>query len=130
MSFKGTSSIIHDVTHQPLLSTLSAIVQTVVRLVNAGHEVSLVSSGVIDIGLKRIELQAIQNGLSGKQVSIARIASCISGGFCALSPSQALAAIGQGHLSALWDNLFSQLAQPIELSTRGDLSDVSHPNLL
>ena len=39
---------------------------------------------------------------------------------------QALAAIGQGRLIALWDNLFSQLGQPIAqvLLTRGDLSDV------
>ena len=41
---------------------------------------------------------------------------------------QALAAIGQGRLIALWDNLFGQLGQPIAqiLLTRGDISDVSH----
>jgi hypothetical protein len=40
---------------------------------------------------------------------------------------QALAAIGQGRLIALWDNLFSQLEQPIAqvLLTRMDISDVS-----
>lgn len=40
--------------------------------------------------------------------------------------SQALAAIGQGRLIALWDNLFGQLEQPIAqiLLTRGDISDV------
>ena len=39
---------------------------------------------------------------------------------------QALAAIGQGRLIALWDNLFEQLGQPIAqvLLTRGDISDV------
>lgn len=39
---------------------------------------------------------------------------------------QALAAIGQGRLIALWDNLFGQLEQPIAqvLLTRGDISDV------
>lgn len=39
---------------------------------------------------------------------------------------QALAAIGQGRLIALWDNLFGQLGQPIAqvLLTRGDISDV------
>jgi glutamate 5-kinase len=37
-----------------------------------------------------------------------------------------LAAIGQGRLIALWDNLFGQLGQPIAqvLLTRGDISDV------
>jgi glutamate 5-kinase len=40
---------------------------------------------------------------------------------------KALAAIGQGRLIALWDNLFGQLGQPIAqiLLTRGDISDVS-----
>mgnify|MGYP001279752379 CR=1 FL=1 len=40
---------------------------------------------------------------------------------------QALAAIGQGRLIALWDNLFGQFEQPIAqvLLTRGDISDVS-----
>lgn len=38
-----------------------------------------------------------------------------------------MAAIGQGRLIALWDNLFSQVEQPIAqvLLTRGDISDVS-----
>lgn len=38
-----------------------------------------------------------------------------------------MAAIGQGRLIALWDNLFGQLGQPIAqvLLTRGDISDVS-----
>jgi len=42
-----------------------------------------------------------------------------------LSGKQALAAIGQGRLIALWDNLFGQLGQPIAqvLLTRGDISD-------
>jgi glutamate 5-kinase len=40
---------------------------------------------------------------------------------------KALAAVGQGRLIALWDNLFSQLDQPIAqiLLTRTDISDVS-----
>ena len=39
---------------------------------------------------------------------------------------KALAAIGQGRLIALWDNLFGQLGQPIAqiLLTRGDIADV------
>ncbi|KAI0255306.1 glutamate 5-kinase [Lactifluus subvellereus] len=100
----GTSSIVHETTHQPLLSTLSAIVETVVRLRAAGHKVVLVSSGAIGVGLQRMALPARPKSLSGKQ---------------------ALAAIGQGRLIALWDNLFGQLGQPIAqvLLTRGDISD-------
>jgi glutamate 5-kinase len=43
-----------------------------------------------------------------------------------------LAAIGQGRLIALWDNLFGQLGQPIAqvLLTRGDISDVRFLSLI
>ncbi|KAJ7099502.1 glutamate 5-kinase [Mycena belliarum] len=100
----GTSSIVHEKTHQPLLSTLSALVETVVHLRQQGHKVVLVSSGAIGVGLKRMNLASRPKSLSGKQ---------------------ALAAIGQGRLIALWDNLFGQLEQPIAqvLLTRGDISD-------
>ncbi|RPD59297.1 glutamate 5-kinase [Lentinus tigrinus ALCF2SS1-7] len=100
----GTSSIVHETTHQPLLSTLSALVETVVHLREQGHKVVLVSSGAIGVGLKRMEVATRPKSLSKKQ---------------------ALAAIGQGRLIALWDNLFGQLGQPIAqiLLTRGDISD-------
>ncbi|GLB35569.1 putative glutamate 5-kinase [Lyophyllum shimeji] len=100
----GTSSIVHETTHQTLLSTLSSLVETVVHLRSQGHKVVLVSSGAIAVGLKRMNLASRPKSLSGKQ---------------------ALAAIGQGRLIALWDNLFGQLEQPIAqvLLTRGDISD-------
>ncbi|KAL1741360.1 Aspartate/glutamate/uridylate kinase [Schizophyllum fasciatum] len=100
----GTSSIVHEETHQPLLSTLSSVVETVVQLRQDGHRVVLVSSGSIGIGLKRMDLAQRPKSLSGKQ---------------------ALAAIGQGRLIALYDNLFGHVDQPIAqiLLTRGDISD-------
>ncbi|KAG8931109.1 hypothetical protein FRC03_002831 [Tulasnella sp. 419] len=102
----GTSSIVHETTHQPLLSLLSGIVETVIRLKSQGHRVVLVSSGAIGVGLKRMNMAERPKHLAGKQ---------------------ALAAVGQGRLIALWDNLFSQLEQPIAqiLLTRGDISDRS-----
>lgn len=102
----GTSSIVHETTHQPLLSTLSSIVETVVTLRSYGHQVILVSSGAIGVGLQRMDIRERPAKLSGKQ---------------------ALAAIGQGRLIALWDGLFGHLGQPIAqvLLTRGDISDVS-----
>jgi glutamate 5-kinase len=47
-----------------------------------------------------------------------------------LHRKQALAAIGQGKLITLWDQLFSQLDQPIAqiLLTRQDISDVRTPS--
>jgi len=103
-SILGTSSIVHETTHQPLLSTLSAVVETVLKLRSLGHKVILVSSGAIGVGLKRMEIASRPK---------------------VLAKSQALAAIGQGRLIALWDSLFSHLGQPIAqiLLTRGDISD-------
>ena len=65
----GTSSIVHETTHQPLLSTLSAIVETVVRLRAAGHKVVLVSSGAIGVGLQRMSMPSRPKSLSRKQAS-------------------------------------------------------------
>lgn len=67
-TFVGTSSIIHETTHQPLLSILSSIVETVVRLRSQGHKVVLVSSGAIGVGMKRMELPARPKGLAAVQV--------------------------------------------------------------
>lgn len=65
----GTSSIVDETTHQPLLSTLSRVVETVVRLKSQGHKVVLVSSGAIGVGLKRMEIPSRPKSLSGKQAS-------------------------------------------------------------
>ena len=58
----------HEQTHQPLLSTLSALVETVVELKRHGHKVVLVSSGAIAVGLKRMNVAKKPDNLSGKQV--------------------------------------------------------------
>jgi hypothetical protein len=67
-SSTGTSSIVHEKTHQPLLSTLASVVETVVRLRSQGHKVILVSSGAIGVGLKRMDMHSKPKSLSGKQV--------------------------------------------------------------
>ena len=64
----GSSSIVHETTHQPLLSTLSAVVETVVHLREQGHKVVLVSSGAIGVGLKRMDVATRPKSLSKKQV--------------------------------------------------------------
>jgi glutamate 5-kinase len=100
----------------------------VVHLRSQGHKVVLVSSGAIAVGLKRMELKSKPKSLSGKQVIYYIVTpTCFSR---YLNIFQALAAIGQGRLIALWDDLFGHLDQPIAqvLITRGDISDVS-PNL-
>ncbi|KIJ12539.1 glutamate 5-kinase [Paxillus involutus ATCC 200175] len=100
----GTSSIVHEETHQPLLSILSSVVETVIHLRSQGHKVVLVSSGAIGVGLRTMNIPQRPKSLSKKQ---------------------ALSAIGQGRLIALWDNLFGQFDQRTAqiLLTRGDISD-------
>lgn len=100
----GTSSIVDEKTHQPLLSILSVIVETAVRLHQDGHRVVIVSSGAIGVGLRRMDLDKRPKHLP--QV-------------------QALAAIGQSRLMSLWDQLFGHLRQPIAqiLLTRNDIAD-------
>jgi glutamate 5-kinase len=70
-----------------------------------------------------MEMGSRPKSLSGKQVSEGYVSTESSKDVYDL---QALAAIGQGRLIALWDNLFGQLGQPIAqvLLTRGDISDV------
>ncbi|KAK1598541.1 glutamate 5-kinase [Colletotrichum navitas] len=100
----GTSSIVDEKTHQPLLSILSLIVETAVKLRKDGHKVVIVSSGAIGVGLLRMEM-----GRRPKH----------------LSTLQALAAIGQCRLISLWDDLFSHFRQPVAqiLLTRNDIAD-------
>ncbi|KAG0130749.1 Aspartate/glutamate/uridylate kinase [Tuber indicum] len=100
----GTSSICDERTHDPLLSNLSLLVETAVRLRRDGHRVILVSSGAIGIGLRRLDIEKRPKHLSA---------------------AQAIAAVGQCRLIALWDALFTQLQQPVAqvLLTRNDIAD-------
>ena len=104
----GTSSIVDEKTHEPLLSNLTLIVETAVKLRKDGHKVIIVSSGAIGVGLQRMDQERRPKHLS---------------------QLQALAAIGQCRLMSLWDSLFNHLRQPIAqiLLTRSDIADVSEP---
>ncbi|CAK7264286.1 Glutamate 5-kinase [Sporothrix epigloea] len=100
----GTSSIVDATSHEPLIATLSLIVETAVRLRKDGHRVVIVSSGAIGVGLRRMDVEH-------RPKHLAKL--------------QALAAIGQCRLIGLWDSLFSHLRQPIAqiLLTRNDIAD-------
>ncbi|KAL2164047.1 hypothetical protein VTH06DRAFT_3261 [Thermothelomyces fergusii] len=102
----GTSSIVDEKTHEPLLSILTSIVETAVKLRKDGHRVIIVSSGAIGVGLRRMDVEKRPKHLS---------------------KLQALAAIGQCRLMSLWDSLFTHLMQPIAqiLLTRNDIADRS-----
>ncbi|ROW12673.1 hypothetical protein VMCG_00579 [Cytospora schulzeri] len=102
----GTSSIVDEKTHQPLLSNLSLIVETAHKLREDGHRVVIVSSGAIGVGLRRMEKEKRPKHLA---------------------QLQALAAIGQCRLMNIWDSLFNHLQQPVAqiLLTRNDIADRS-----
>lgn len=91
-------------THEPLLSTLSTIVETAVSLYHDGHRVVICSSGAIGMALRQMDMERRPKHLP--QV-------------------QALAAIGQCKLMSMWDQLFMHMRQPVAqiLLTRNDIAD-------
>ncbi|RAL15030.1 glutamate 5-kinase [Aspergillus homomorphus CBS 101889] len=100
----GTSSIVDENTHEPILSILTLIVETVAKLRKQGHNVVLVSSGAVGVGLRRMDVEE-------RPKHLPRI--------------QALAAVGQCRLMSLWDGLFAHLRLPVAqiLLTRNDIAD-------
>nr|POE87814.1 putative glutamate 5-kinase [Quercus suber] len=100
----GTSSIVDERSREPLLSTLSTIVETAISLRHDGHRVVICSSGAIGMALRQMDMERRPKHLP--QV-------------------QALAAIGQCKLMSMWDQLFSHMRQPVAqiLLTRNDIAD-------
>jgi glutamate 5-kinase len=100
----GTSSLTQGSTGKLALATLSSLVETLAGLRQNGHRLVLVSSGAVGVGCQRL-------GWSQRPQQLAT--------------RQAVAAVGQGRLMRLYDDLFSVLGQPIAqvLLTREDLSE-------
>lgn len=98
----GTSSLTQPETGQLALSTLATLVETLSHLRRQGYRVILVSSGAVGIGCARL-------GFVERPKAIAL--------------KQAVAAVGQGRLIRIYDDLFTSLQQPIAqvLLTRSDL---------
>ncbi|ORX43707.1 glutamate 5-kinase [Hesseltinella vesiculosa] len=102
----GTTSICDEVSHFPILSNLSGLVETVLKLKSLHHRVIIVTSAAVGTGLRRLNIATKPSGLAARQ---------------------AVAAVGQGRLMALYDDLFGQFNQPVAqiLLTKNDLSDRS-----
>lgn len=98
----GTSSLTQPGTGQLALSTIATLAETLCLLRQQGHRVILVSSGAVGVGCARL-------GLTERPKAIAL--------------KQAVAAVGQGRLMRVYDDLFTTLQQPIAqvLLTRSDL---------
>ncbi|MGK7945742.1 MAG: glutamate 5-kinase [Microcystaceae cyanobacterium] len=100
----GTSSLTDGETGQLALSTIASLVETLTNLQKSGYKVVLVSSGAVGVGCGRLNLRERPQKIGVKQ---------------------AIAAVGQGRLIRVYDDLFSSLGQPIAqiLLTRRDLMD-------
>jgi glutamate 5-kinase len=98
----GTSSLTQPETGQLALSTIATLAETLCHLRRQGHRVILVSSGAVGVGCARL-------GLTERPKAIAL--------------KQAVAAVGQGRLIRIYDDLFTTLQQAIAqvLLTRSDL---------
>ena len=98
----GTSSLTQPETGQLALSTIATLAETLSDLRRQGDQVILVSSGAVGVGCARL-------GLIERPRTIAL--------------KQAVAAVGQGRLMRVYDDLFTILQQPIAqvLLTRADL---------
>lgn len=98
----GTSSLTQPQTGQLALSTIATLAETLTHLRQQGNRVILVSSGAVGVGCARL-------GLTERPKAIAL--------------KQAVAAVGQGRLMRVYDDLFTTLQQPIAqvLLTRSDL---------
>ncbi|MDB9376190.1 glutamate 5-kinase [Nodularia sphaerocarpa] len=102
----GTSSLTQPESGQLALSTIATLAETLCHLRQQGHRVILVSSGAVGVGCARL-------GLTERPKAIAL--------------KQAVAAVGQGRLMRIYDDLFTTLNQPIAqvLLTRSDLVERS-----
>ena len=103
----GTSSLTRPETGQLALSTIASLAETLCSLRRNNHKVILVSSGAVGVGCARLGLNERPKAISIKQ---------------------AVAAVGQGRLMRVYDDLFTSLQQPIAqvLLTRTDLVQRSH----
>ena len=73
----GSSSIVDETTHEPILSILSLIVETAIKLRRDGHRVVIVSSGAIAIGLQRMTIAKKPKHLAQVQVSYIEVSLII-----------------------------------------------------
>ena len=98
----GTSSLTQPETGKLSLSTIATLVQTLSQLRQQGNRVVLVSSGAVGVGCGCLGLKERPKAIALKQ---------------------AVAAVGQGKLMRVYDDLFTTLQQPIAqvLLTRSDL---------
>lgn len=99
----GTSSLTQP-TGEIAIATIASLVETLSYLRSQGHHIVLVSSGAVGVGCARLNLAERPRKMALKQ---------------------AVAAVGQGRLMRIYDDLFSTLQQAIAqvLLTRRELME-------
>lgn len=99
----GTSSLTQP-TGQIAIATIASLVETLSYLRSQGHRIVLVSSGAVGVGCARLNL-----GERPRKMAL----------------KQAVAAVGQGRLMRIYDDLFTTLQQAIAqvLLTRRELME-------
>ena len=65
----GTSSIVDEHSHEPILSILSLVVETAVKLRKDGYRVVIVSSGAVGMGMRRLDIEKRPKDLPSIQAS-------------------------------------------------------------
>lgn len=98
----GTSSVTQPETGSLAIATIATLAETLTELRSNGMRVILVSSGATGVGCERLHLKERPR---------------------TIALNQAVAAVGQGRLIRIYDDLFSTLRQPIAqvLLTRQEL---------
>ncbi len=99
----GTSSLTQSQTGNLALSTIASLIESLTHLRQQGNRVVLVSSGAVGVGCDRLGITERPRNMAMKQ---------------------AVAAVGQGRLMRVYDDLFTSLQQTIAqiLLTRSDLA--------
>lgn len=98
----GTSSVTQPETGSLAIATIATLAETLTELRSKGMRVILVSSGATGVGCERLNLKERPR---------------------TIALNQAVAAVGQGRLMRIYDDLFSTLRQPMAqvLLTRQEL---------
>lgn len=118
----GSSSITHKETGGADLIRLEKLVRELTDLHNAGHDVILVSSGAISVGLKAANIKDIYYDGSGQKED---------GPDGKLKIKQAAAAIGQARLMMIYQKLFAeynQLTAQVLMTKRTVVDDLNRFN--
>lgn len=102
----GTSSLTQPATRKLALANIATLVETLTHLRDRGYRIVLVSSGAVGVGCGRLNVKERPKKMAFKQ---------------------AIAAVGQGRLIRVYDDLFNTLGQPIAqvLLTRRELMERS-----